>query len=334
MGVLIRAPWRDAGESQANSHSEATSATRSVVPLAGAATAGAAVVGAKAANLGQAMAAGLPVLPGFVLTTGAVADLEAGPSTASDQVLAALLPAFSELAGNGGRPLVVRSSSPAEDGSESSMAGWFTSVVDVRGWDSFLDAVRTVARSARRAGRSAPAPMAVLVQVHLEPRLAGVLFGLDPVTGRLDRRVVAAVEGGPQRLVSGEVDGTRYLLGPRGRMVDVDGERLPLRPRDRRALARLARRSALTFGAPQDIEWGLADDGRLWLLQARPITAAAPAGLRGPVFGPGPVAETFPDPLQPLEEELWVPPLRQAMAETLQLTGAAARSAVAASPVV
>jgi pyruvate,water dikinase len=333
MGVLLRAPRRDADEISAAGSPDATPAP-AIVPLSGAAEAGVEAVGAKAANLGQALAAGLPVLSGFVLTTSAVAVLTAEPSVASDRVLADLLAAFSDLAGPGGRPLVVRSSSPVEDQSASSMAGWFTSVVDVRGWDAFLDAVQAVARSARRPGHPYEAPMAVLVQVHLEPRFGGVLFGLDPVSGRHDRRVVSAVEGGPQGLVSGEVDGTRYLLRPRGRRVEVDGEALALRRRDLRALAELARRAAVTFGGPQDVEWGLDHDGRLWLLQARPITAGSPRTARGPVFGPGPVAETFPEPLRPLEEELWVPPLRQAMAAALRLTGSAARAAIAASPVV
>jgi pyruvate,water dikinase len=329
MGMQLRAlPRRDtAGPGPAG-------ASDPIVRLDQAAAAGPAVVGAKAANLGRAQAAGLPVLGGFVLTAGAVATLATGPAPASDRVLGALLLAWSDLAADGGRSLVVRSSSPVEDQSISSMAGCFTSVVDVRGWDAFLDAVRAVARSAGRSGAEAEVPMAVLVQPHLEPRLSGVLFGVDPVSGREDRRVVAAVEGGPQRLVSGEVDGTRYLLGPRGRLVEMDGEALALRPRDRRALARLARQAALVFGAPQDVEWGLAEDGRLWLLQARPITTTAPAATRGPVFGPGPVAETFPEPLGPLEVDLWVPPMRRAMAESLLLTGAASRRAVTASPVV
>ncbi|MGH8991423.1 MAG: PEP/pyruvate-binding domain-containing protein, partial [Acidimicrobiia bacterium] len=333
MGAVLRAPRRDAAAIRPSGHPD-PSAAPAVVPLVRAGQAGVAVVGAKAANLGRALEAALPVLDGFVITTSAVATLAAGPSAASDQVLAEILPAFSDLAGNGGRALVVRSSSPVEDQSASSMAGRFTSVVDVSGWDAFLDAVQAVARSARRPGDPGEAPMAVLVQVHLEPRFAGVLFGLDPVSGRHDRRVVSAVEGGPQQLVSGEVDGTRYLLGPRGRRLEVDGEPLALRRRELRALCRLARYAALTFGAPQDVEWGLAPDGSLWLLQSRPITAAGPLSVRGPVFGPGPVAETFPEPLRPLEEELWVPPLRQAMAAALRLTGAASGRGLAASPVV
>ena len=40
------------------------------------------------------------------------------------------------------------------------------------------------------------------------------MFGIDPVTGRTDRRVISAVFGGPEQLVSGEVRGSRYLLSP------------------------------------------------------------------------------------------------------------------------
>jgi len=304
--------------------------TRGIVPLEQAATAGVAFVGAKAANLGRALAAGLPVFPGFTLTTAAVAALASRPG------LEPVADAWAELSANGDIPLVVRSSSPVEDQAGSSMAGRFTSVVDVRGWTAFGDAVAAVVRSAGDAGTGTGRPMAVLVQPHLEPRLSGVLFGLDPLSGRRDRRVVVAVTGGPQRLVSGEVDGTRYLLGPRGRLVNTSGEPLPLTGRDRRALADLAREAALLFGSPQDIEWGLDENGCLWLLQSRPVTAAAaPAAVvRGPVLGPGPVAETFPDPLGPLEEDLWVHPLRLALTESLHLTGAASRRRLASSSVV
>jgi pyruvate,water dikinase len=318
MGVLLRPTRREPGRT-----------TPGIIPLDRAGTAGVAVVGAKAANLGRALAAGLPVLPGFTVTTGA------GTAPASGPALDDLEAAWTELSGNGDIPLVVRSSSPVEDQAGSSMAGRFMSVVDVRGWEAFRRAVAAVVRSAGGAGAGGASPMAVLVQPYLAPRLSGVLFGIDPLTGRRDRRVVAAVEGGPQRLVSGEVDGTRYLLGSRGRLVDVTGKPLPLTGRDRRALAGLARDAALLFGSPQDIEWGLDRDGCLWLLQSRPVTAAAVAAdRRAPVLGPGPVAETFPDPLGPLEEDLWVAPLRRALTESLHLTGAASRRRLAGSPVV
>jgi pyruvate,water dikinase len=46
------------------------------------------------------------------------------------------------------------------------------------------------------------------------------------------------------------------------------------------------------------------------------------------------VAETFPEPLQPLETDLWVPPLREALRQALLLAGTAEVSAVEGSPLV
>lgn len=310
-----------------------------VVPLRDASAAGVSVVGAKAANLGRAAAGGLPVLSGFVITTGAVDALFSGDDGLRRQVTETVAEAWRHLSAGGHHPLVVRSSSPVEDQSTSSMAGCFASVIGVAGWAAFRSAVEAVAHSAHRAGGgraagpagSPPAGMAVLVQPHLEPRLSGVLFGIDPISGRTDRLAVAAVEGGPQALVSGTVTGTRYSLGRRGRLVECDGVPLALSGRDRRLLATLARRAARIFGGPQDVEWGLDASGRLWLFQARPVTAAAPVPT-GPLFGPGPLSETFPDPLPPLAEDLWVPPLRRAVIESLRLTGTASSRRLAASP--
>jgi pyruvate,water dikinase len=99
-------------------------------------------------------------------------------------------------------------------------------------------------------------------------------------------------------------------------------------------LAALARDATAAFGSPQDIEWALIDD-EIVVLQSRPITALEePAVGHGPVFGPGPLAETFPAPLARLEQELWLDPLRDALREVLSLTGAAPRRRIATSPLV
>ena len=52
------------------------------------------------------------------------------------------------------------------------------------------------------------------------------------------------------------------------------------------------------------------------------------------MYGPGPVAETFPEPLAELEHDLWVPPLRDAVREAVLLAGLATPKEVAASGVV
>jgi pyruvate,water dikinase len=293
------------------------------------------VAGPKAANLARARRAGLPVLDGFVLTTAGAAAWQGASGTQRAAVELALARAWTDLSGGGTVPLVVRSSGAAEDGQSSSMAGRFLSVIDVSGWSAFRRAVGSVLASADDGsglgGRSA---MAVLVQPFLDPAASGVLFGLDPVTGRIDRRMLAAVAGGPQDLVAGRAGGVRLVLTPGGQVIQAEGDGPHLGWRRRRALLRLERRAAGLFGGPQDIEWALDAGSRPVLLQSRPVTAAGPGRPTGPVLGPGPLAETFPDPLFPLEEDLWVPPLRQALAESLHLAGAVSRRRLAASPLV
>ncbi|MES5822855.1 PEP/pyruvate-binding domain-containing protein [Streptomyces sp. RG80] len=280
--------------------------------------------GSKAANLARAAGAGLPVLPGFVIPHHGGGDP------------VALRRAWDELSEGGSRPLVVRSSSPQEDTEESSLAGQFASVLDVRGWRDFLTAVRTVLDSAARPDGST-APMAVLVQPMLAARVGGVMFGADPVEGRSDRMLVSAVRGGPDSLVSGEQAGTDYLLSGRGRLLrtePAEGGALLTRSELVR-LARLARRARRIFGGPQDIEFGFDADGRLWLFQSRPITAMAarpPHGAR--LLGPGPVAETLPEQLAPLEEDLWVAPMTRGLAAALDIGGSAPRRLLRTVPVV
>ena len=295
-----------------------------------------AATGAKAAALARATAAGLPVLRGFAITTAATPSLRGRLSAAA--VPAEIRAAWQDLSDAGRRPLVVRSSSTGEDLSGSSMAGRFTSRIGVEGWPAFLEAVEDVLRSGEvvAAGTGTSAPMAVLVQPLLDAVVGGVVFGVDPVTGRTDRMVVAVGAGAPSALVSGEVDGDRYELDPAGRVrrhvSGSGGARLPARRR--RAVAALGGRAAALFGGPQDVEWAIDGAGALWLLQSRPVTTEVAGVPSGPVLGPGPVAETFPEPLSPLEEDLWVPPLRRALRTVFELVGTAAEASVDVSPLV
>lgn len=296
----------------------------------------AALAGAKAAHLATAAHAGLRVLPGFVVLP------PGSPVRGRD-----LRTAWRELSAEGTVPLVVRSSSAHEDGAASSLAGQFTSLLDVRGWDAFRAALTRVRESADAAGEDAKGrgadAMPVLVQPLHRPRAGGVLFGADPVAGHTDRIVVSAVRGGPDQLVSGTHPGHTVHLTRRGRPLRADStaraaDAAPpvLSPRELRRLAALARRTARVFGGPQDVEFGVdAADGRLWLYQSRPITAmAARPGRRARRLGPGPVAETLPGVIQPLEEDLWVVPMAQGLASALDIGGAAPRRRLRTVPVV
>jgi len=289
-----------------------------------------ALTGGKAAALARAADAGVRTLPGVVLTTVFCAEIDAGAQVADHPAVREVL----DRSGGAEASLVVRSSSVVEDTAASSMAGQFASVVGVRGLDAVADAVQAVLDSRARAG-AAEQPIAVLVQPLLEPEVGGVMFGVDPVTGRSDRRVVAAAAGGPEALVSGEVEGSRLVLDGDGALVEHDdGDGASLDSRQLRELTALSDEVAGVFGGPQDVEWAIDTDGTLWLLQSRPVTTEVRGVPRGPIYGPGPVAETFPEPLTELERDLWVPPLREAVAEAVVLAGAATRREVEASEVV
>lgn len=297
------------------------------------------IAGAKAANLARAKQGGFTVLDGFVVTIEGTRVFSTQRARQVGRDLEKLLKKrWASLSLEGTRPLVVRSSSSAEDGHDSAMAGMFTSVLDVSTWAGFRRAMQTVVESARIIDlveeTETFAPMAVLVQPQLAPEWGGVLFGVDPVTGRTDHLVVAAVPGRPDGLVSGTVEGHRYVLTHGARVVDrsAGADVLP-RPLLKR-LTKLAEGAAAHFGGAQDVEWAL-DGDELVMLQSRPVTAVAdPRTATGPVLGAGPVAETFPQPLTALETDLWVEPLRVAIAEVLALTGAASKKTLTKSPVV
>jgi pyruvate,water dikinase len=289
-----------------------------------------ALTGGKAAALARAATAGVRTLPGAVLTTAFCAEIDAGARVDGHPAVREVL----DRCGGAGARLVVRSSSVAEDTDESSMAGQFASVIDVRGLDALVDAVQAVLDSRARAG-AADQPIAVLVQPLLAPEVGGVMFGVEPVAGRSDRRVVAAAAGAPEALVSGEVEGSRYVLDADGAVVEGSaGDGATLDAGHLAELAALSDEVAEVFGGPQDVEWAIDTDGTLWLLQSRPVTTEVRGVPQGPIYGPGPVAETFPEPLTELEVDLWVPPLREAVAEAVVLAGAATRHEVEHSGVV
>ena len=142
-------------------------------------------------------------------------------------------------------------------------------------------AVTAVLDSRKRAG-AAEHPIAVLVQPLIEPAYGGVMFGIDPVTGRTDRRVVSAVRGGPEQLVSGEVDGSRYVLDPSNAKVlefaANDGPQLEAA--DLRRLWSCRPRSPSVFGGPQDVEWAITTD------KQAVAAAVAPGDHRDPRRSP------------------------------------------------
>ncbi|MBA8826179.1 pyruvate,water dikinase [Saccharopolyspora lacisalsi] len=230
------------------------------------------LVGGKAGNLGETVAAGERVPPGFCVTTTAYA---AGEIPAE-----AITAAYERM---GGGPVAVRSSATAEDLPDTSFAGQQDTYLNVEGAEAVVDAVRrcwdsldnerAVAYRDANAIDRADVRMAVVVQRMVDADTAGVLFTADPVTGTRTRTVVDAVRGLGTAVVDGSTEPDHHALDEGTAPNDDAG---CLTAAQLEELRDAGGRLQDLFGAPQDVEWAYDADGILWILQSRPITTLFP----------------------------------------------------------
>ena len=255
-----------------------------------------ALAGGKGASLAAMTAEGLPVPPGFVIASTAFEAavdtdalrklMRATDVDAARAMVATAEPPrepvgrhYAELTGL----VAVRSSACAEDSEAASYAGQQETYLNtdglaevlanvVRCWLSFFTERAVFYR--REKGSLDDVAMAVVVQEMVDSDRSGVLFTVDPVHGRRDRMVVEAARGLGEAVVSGEVTPDTYTLGRDGvvKKSRVVGAERVLSDAECAALATLGRQLADLHGGPQDIEWAFDGDGRLFLLQSRPIT--------------------------------------------------------------
>jgi pyruvate, water dikinase len=255
-----------------------------------------ALAGGKGASLATMTAEGLPVPPGFVVTSAAFEAavdtdalrerMRARDVDAARAMVAAAEPPREPIERHHGEltgPVAVRSSACVEDSQTASYAGQQETYLNtdgladvlanvVRCWLSFFTDRAVFYRQEK--GSLDDVAMAVVVQQMVDSHKSGVLFTVDPVHGRKDRMVVEAARGLGEAVVSGEVTPDTYTLGRDGAVKRrrVVGAEPVLSDAECATLAELGRRLADLHGGPQDIEWAFDADGRLFLLQSRPVT--------------------------------------------------------------
>jgi hypothetical protein len=275
--------------------------------------------GAKAAWLSRGITAGLPILPGLVVSAAASlrhmelgvealasrgsggARLEVTTKAIPEDLAAEVASRSAEL----GDTLVVRSSSILEGGAE--WAGAFTSYLDVRPeevaravtgcWASAFT-VATLERHEAAGIAPGSAPIAVLIQPALDPRFGG--------TARIEGSdvVLTAVAGSPAPLVQGWEPGVQVRVGVNGAVrgdADLMGENLV------GAVADKIREADARLGA-NSCEWAIVDDEvtLLQLMRLRPVatrhTSPAVEALATPAAAqlarlvrryPGPLGEAL-----------------------------------------
>jgi rifampicin phosphotransferase len=198
----------------------------------------------------------------------------------------------------------VRSSAAGEDGDDLSYAGMFESYLYVTSaqlgehikkvWNS-ASAERV--SSYRLSGKTDKGTgTAVIIQKMIDADIAGVGFGMNPADGNRKARVINAVYGLGEGLVSGELNADSYIIsgnkitsaiaekthqfvfdkkhGSGTTKIPVHESALhnPVMDSDKiYAVVNILNRLATEYCRPMDIEFAF-NEGTLYLLQARPVT--------------------------------------------------------------
>jgi rifampicin phosphotransferase len=354
------------------------------------------LTGGKGLNLIHLTRAGMPVPPGFVVTTNAYqtfvqanhlderigtalaaasnglpiaaasadirAAFEAGqfPEELEGQIAAAYVDLCVQthqvvLA------VAVRSSATSEDLAEASFAGQQDTYLNVSGQLALLEAIkrcfgslwseRAIASRARRGVPPQWVRRAGVFQQMVFANAAGVAFTAEPLSGDSNQIVIDATWGLGESLVSGLVTPDHIVVDKRnGAIVSqttanktvmivptpqgtAEQPVPPSRQRARvlttaqlRQLAELCRQIEGVYGRPLDLEWCLAG-GRLYILQARPITTLPdvpitwdPPGAGQWLHGGGSF-EMMTEPISPLFETFLLPIFAQTIVQMMEGLG-------------
>ncbi len=301
------------------------------------------IAGGKGANLGELTQAGIPVPPGFVITSETyekfMSDTEINTNImdilkntdvndtkalqeASDKIKEIIIntkmpqdietmivEAYNQLSQSvdeDDADVAVRSSATAEDLPDASFAGQQDTYLHVKGVDQVLEYVQKVWASLFEARAifyreendfdHEKVYIAVCVQQMVQAEKAGVMFTVNPSTGE----EVAMIEGSwglGESVVSGDVTPDHYdvdkksgkietltvsdkkfmyINDDKGTSLKVEvpeekrNERV-LSDEDLKKLLDMAKTIEDLYKKPMDTEWAM-QKGRLYLLQARPIT--------------------------------------------------------------
>lgn len=208
--------------------------------------------------------------------------------------------------------VAVRSSATAEDLPDASFAGQQETFLNVHGEEDLMDKVRkcwsslftprAIAYREKQGFAHDDVKLAVVVQKMVDSEVSGIMFTVDPNSGKKNI-IIEAGYGLGEAIVGGEVTPDTYTVdkgkmeiaqkrlsvqkwkyakGKDGSTVKVD---IPAKEQKLQKLsdehikevAEIGRQIEIHYERPMDMEWCL-EDGKIYMVQARPITAVGSEG--------------------------------------------------------
>ncbi|CAO3671018.1 unnamed protein product [Umbelopsis ramanniana] len=313
-----------------------------VIPFSNINKASLPLVGGKGANLGEMLSVGFPVPNGMCISTVAYEIFVANSAKMDDffrelqqvkvnevtqvqelgkrirdhletepipdDIQKAIREGWSSIGED--KAYAVRSSATAEDLPSASFAGQQDTYLNIRGFDSILDAVRrcwaslftdrAIIYRARNQFEHKDVLLSVVIQEMVIPEVSGIMFTADPVSGHRKMMTIDASYGLGEALVSGLVTADMYQVRdekivtknigskklaiyslPEGGTVTKD---LSEEQQNAQALsddmilqlAAMGKRIEDHYGCEQDIEWCVTAEKEIYVVQSRPITTLFP----------------------------------------------------------
>ena len=113
--------------------------------------------------------------------------------------------------------------------------------------------------------------MAVIIQEMLPATVAGVAFGVNPLTGNTREKTINLVSGNGEALVSGEITADSYIVNGDSIIAKQVSDNELLSEGHLLQVAKVLDQLAKEFGTQQDIEFAFVGE-EFYLLQSRPVT--------------------------------------------------------------
>jgi len=207
----------------------------------------------------------------------------------------------------------LRSSALGEDLAGTSFAGQYLSQLNVSG-ENIVQAYKEIVSSKytlqamtyrfNRGIRDEDVAMCVGCMAMVSAAAGGVLYTRNPVVPREDAIVINSVWGLPKSVVDGTARADLFILSRedppavRHKEIQVKDRKLTCRTDEGIDRVNLTRQEGMQpslsddqasrlgatalkiekyYGSPQDVEWALAADGTVFILQCRPLRPAEPA---------------------------------------------------------
>ena len=229
------------------------------------------LVGGKGASLGELTKAGIPVPPGFVITTNGF----------QKEIEQEALETFDKL---NIEKVAVRSSAVAEDSSSASWAGQLETYLNVTReslvnkikecWDS-INSERAKDYASHQQLTEEQLKVAVVIQKMVNAKSAGVMFTVNPVSEDKNEIMIESTLGLGEKLVQGEVTPDNFIVNKQTLEIkskDLQQGEQTISDEDIKKLVELGKKIEIHYGKPQDIEWAIDQENKIWILQSRPIT--------------------------------------------------------------